>query len=220
MLARPVFFHALPGLLTLSAVLLAGADASAQSGEPIGWFVADLRGSIAPFGQNQVLAVSRGFDPTLTPGTGLGLEAGAHVYVYRWRVITFGVGASFHTSVADRSAKDTDPDPNGPILRKKFTAVAPQISLNFGGRNGWSYLSGGLGTSSQLSLFARNDEEPDQRRSNTVNYGGGVRWFVSEHLAFSLDLRFYAVSHLEPTDTEPGSPRMTVMIFSIGASFK
>ena len=219
MLAHPVSFHALPGLLTLSALLLASADASAQSGEPISWFVADLRGSIAPFGQNQVLAVSRGFDQTLTPETGLGLEAGAHVYVYRWRVITFGVGASFHTSVADRSAKDTDPNPNGPILRKKFTAVAPQISLNFGGRNGWSYLSGGLGTS-QLSLFARNDEELDQRRSNTVNYGGGARWFVSEHLAFSLALRFYAVSPLEPTDTEPGSPRMTVMVLSIGASFK
>ena len=219
MLARPVSLHALPGLLALSAVLLGGADVAAQSGEPIGWFVADLRGSIAPFGQNQVLAVSRSFDPTLTPGTGLGLEAGAHVYVYRWRVITFGVGASFHTSVADRSAKDTDPDPTGPILRKKFTAVVPQISLNFGGRNGWSYLSGGLGTS-QLSLFARNDEEPDQRPSNTVNYGGGARCFVSEHLAFSLDLRFYSVSPFEPTDTEPGSPRMTVMVFSIGASFK
>ena len=219
MLARPVSLHALPGLLALSAVLLGGADVAAQSGEPIGWFVADLRGSIAPFGQNQTLAIDRGFDPTVTPGTGLGLEAGAHIYVFRWRVITFGVGASFHTSVADRRPTDTDPDPNGPILRKKFTAITPQISLNFGGRNGWSYLSGGLGTS-QLSLFARNDEEPDQRRSTTVNYGGGARWFLSEHLAFSLDLRFYDVSPLEPTDTEPGAPRMTVMVFSVGASFK
>ena len=124
MLARPVSLHALPGLLALSAVLLGGADVAAQSGEPIGWFVADLRGSIAPFGQNQALAIDRGFDPTVTPGTGL--DAGAHVYVYRWRVITFGVGASFHTSVADRRAEDTDPDPDGPILRKKFTAIAPR----------------------------------------------------------------------------------------------
>ena len=111
------------------------------------------------------------------------------------------------------------PRPERSDPSKKFTAIAPQISLNFGGRNGWSYLSGGLGTS-RLSLFARNDEEPDQRRSTTVNYGGGARWFASEHLAFSLDLRFYDVSPLEPTDTEPGAPRMTVMVFSVGASFK
>ena len=111
MLAHPVSFHALPGLLTLSALLLASADASAQSGEPISWFVADLRGSIAPFGQNQVLAVSRGFDQTLTPETGLGLEAGAHVYVYRWRVITFGVGASFHTSVCGSECQGYGPQP-------------------------------------------------------------------------------------------------------------
>ena len=96
---------------------------------------------------------------------------------------------------------------------------APQLSFNFGGRNGWSYISGGPGTA-RLSLFPLNQDQPTQRRTNTLNYGGGARWFVREHLAFSLDLRFYAMSPLAATETEPGSPRMTVMVLSIGASFK
>ena len=206
-------------LLTLAVMWLGGANAAAQVPERIGWFVVDLRGSVAATGQDSALAVSRGFDPTAAPGTTLGFEAGAHVYVYRWRIITFGIGASVHRSVGDRRADDTDPDPNGPTLRKKFTTVAPQLSFNFGGRNGWSYLSGGVG-SSRLSLFQLDGAEPDQRRSSTVNYGGGARWFVRDHVAFSLDLRFYAISPLEPTDTKPGSSRMTIVVFSIGASFK
>ena len=219
MLVSPPSFVAFRGLLTLIALLLTSANVTAQGSDSIGWFVVDLRGSIAPFGQNVALAVDRGFDPTITPGTGLGLDAGANVYFYRWRVITFGVGTSFHTSVADRPAQETDLGQTGPTLRKKFTTVAPQLSFNFGGPNGWSYLSGGVG-SSRLSLFSHDGAEPDQRNTNTVNYGGGARWFAREHLAFSLDLRFYSLSPLEQTETKPGSPRMTLMVLSIGASFK
>ncbi len=32
----------------------------------------------------------------------------------------------------------------------------------------------------------------------TVNYGGGARWFIKHHLAFSLDVRVYEI--------QPGSP--------------
>ena len=205
MLARPRARLFTQGLLALIALGFGGTSAVAQSAEPIGWFVADLRASVVPFGQDPALAASRGFDPTVTPGIGLGLDAGAHVYFYRWRVITFGVGATLHTSVADRPAKEDDLDPTGPTLRKRFTAVAPQLSFNFGGRNGWSYISGGVGPS-RLLLFSLDGAEPDQRRSNAVNYGGGARWFVRDHLAFSLDLRFYSISPLETTDTEPGLP--------------
>jgi len=203
------------------ATLLLGlpSTGSAQSEEPIGRFVADLRGSVAPYGQNADLAFGRGYDPSVTPALGLGFEAGAHFYFLRWKVITFGVGGSFHGSLGDRRAQDDDADPNGPTMRKTFTAVSPQLSFNFGGRDGWSYISGGLGTA-RLSLFPLNQEKPPQRRTNTLNYGGGARWFVKEHLAFSLDLRFYAMSPLEETETEPVVPRTTTMVLSIGASFR
>lgn len=212
-----------PELLTGMVVTLwlvgGSATAVAQEPEPIGRFVADLRGSFVPYRQNADLAFAQGYDPNVTPGAGIGFEAGAHYYFYRWRFITFGVGTSFHGSLGDRGAKENDLDPDGPTLRKTFTAVAPQLSFNFGGRDGWSYVSGGPGTS-RLSLFPLNQDQPATRRTNTLNYGGGARWFIKEHLAFSVDLRFYAMSPLEETETEPGSPRMTVMVLSIGASFK
>ena len=206
--------------LALSFVVLDGKQVSAQEGidQPIGRFVVDVRGSLAAFGQDPELAAPRGFSASLTPKLGLGVEAGAHVYLYRWRQITFGVGGTVHTSLGDRRAGELDPDPDGPTLRKRFVAVSPQLSFNFGNRNGWSYISGGLGTS-RYSLFARGAEKP-QRRTSTLNYGGGARWFTGDHLALSLDLRFYALSPLVPTATEAGSPRMTLVVFNVGVSLK
>ena len=192
--------------------------AAAQPEQPVGGFVVDLRGSVAPYGQNEELAGERGLDPYATPSLGTGFEAGAHAYIFRWSVVTFGVGASFHTS---RGSSVPDPElVGGPPLRTTFTAISPQISFNFGGRDGWSYLSGGIGTS-RLTLRAADDDDPlPQRRANTLNYGGGARWFLSERLAFSLDLRFYAVSPLPPLDAQPRSPRMTLVALNIGAAFR
>ena len=113
----------------------------------------------------------------------------------------------------------TTRDPNGPSVRTRFTAISPQLSFNFGDSDGWSYLSGGLGTS-RMSVFVDDGDEPEQRRAGTLNYGGGARWFVKPRLAFSFDLRFFAISPLDQTDTEPASPRLTRMAFSVGVSIK
>ena len=196
---------------------IATAAAAAQPEEPIGGFVVDLRGSVAPYGQNEELATLRGIDPFATPSVGIGFETGAHAYVYRWRVITFGIGASFHTSRGSRGPET--PTAEGPLLRTTFTAVSPQVSFNFGGRDGWSCLSGGMGTS-RLSLHAADDTDRlPARRASTLNYGGGARWFIRERLALSLDLRFYAISPLPPTDNHPRLPRMTLMVLNIGVVF-
>ena len=170
----------------------------------------DARVSLVPFSRNVELADLRELRPLDTPGLGLGFDVGAHTYVFRLGVITFGVGGSLHYSVADQQPGERSPDPDGPTLRKRFTAFSSQLSFNFGGRDGWSYLSGGLGAS-RLSLYPLDAEEPPQRMTNTLNYGGGVRWFTSDRLAFSLDLRFYAISPLPQFEEQPGSPRMTQM---------
>ena len=150
-------------ILVLCCPLLAPAAAGAQPDEPVGGFVVDVRGSVAPYGRNEVLAGSRGLDPLATPATGLGFEAGAHAYPLRWRVITFGVGASFHTSRGNRGP-DLLGQP-GPTLQTTFTAISPQVSFNFGGRDGWSYLSGGMGTSRLTLRTAGDDLAPPQRRA-------------------------------------------------------
>lgn len=109
--------------------------------------------------------------------------------------------------------------PDGPRLRKRFAVYSSELSLNFGGRDGWSYVSGGIGRS-RLSLYRTDADEPPQRSTHTVNVGGGARWFNSQHLAFALDLRFYTARPLQPTATEPSSPRITIMVLSVGTSFK
>ena len=187
--------------------------------EPIGLYVIDLQGSLVPFSRNVELAENRELNPPDTPGAGAGYQVGAHVYPFRWHVITFGIGASFHSSLADQRPGERSPNPDGPTLRKRFTAVAPQLSFNFGGRDGWSYLSGGI-MPSRLSLFPLNTESPEQKTSGTLNYGGGVRWFINDRVAFSIDLRLYAISPIEQVGNTPGSPRMTQMTLNVGASFR
>ena len=211
-------------IIVFSLLLGSAAPLLAQDPETIGWLVIDARGSLVPFKRDEDLAISRGFDPQDTPGLGIGIDVGAHLYFFRWKVITFGIGASMHLSRADQKPPQPEVEPPagaeaGPTLRRTFAAVAPQLSLNFGGPQGWSYISGGLAPS-RLSLHALDGETPLQRRISTLNYGGGARWFTNDHIAFSLDLRFYASKPLPATDTEPPSPRLTTMVLSIGASFK
>ena len=206
--------------LVLLPVLLTAAPALAQPPEePIGWYVADVRGSIVPFPRNEELAGARGLRAPDTPGAGLGFDIGAHVYPFRLWIVTFGIGASVHSSAASQAPAEFSPMPDGPPIRKEFTAISPQLSFNFGNRDGWSYLSGGIGRS-RLSLYAEGSGAPEQRTANTLNYGGGVRWFTSDHLAFTIDARFYAISPLVQMDEVPASPRMTQMTLNVGVSFR
>ena len=190
--------------------------------EPIGGYVLDVRGTLIPFARNVELAAARGLPHLDTPGRGFGYDVGGHVYFLRLWQITFGLGASYHASSADQQPGARSADPEGPTLRKRFSSLGSQLSFNFGHRNGWSYLSGGLG-SSRLSLFPLdplNIEEPDQRPANTLNYGGGMRWFLTPRVALSIDIRLYAISPLPAEDGAPASPRMTQVAFNVGAAFR
>ena len=200
-------------------LMTAATSAAAQDPGPIGPFVIDLRGSFVSVGQNALLAANRGLGPAQLAGSGLGLDIGGHVYLFRWRSITFGVGASALFMSTSRTPGQDDPDPDGPPVNTRFRALSPQLSFNFGDGDGWSYLSGGLGTS-RMSVFVEQDTEPPQRRAGTLNYGGGARWFARPGLAFSFDLRLFAISPLEQTDTEPGSPRMARVAINVGVSIK
>lgn len=208
------------GLLCLSSLLAVSLPAHAQPPEePIGRYVFDVRGALVPFARNEALAEHRGLPHLDTPGRGFGYDVGGHVYVFRVWHVTIGLGASYHASRADQSPGERSANPMGPTLRKRFSAASSQLSFNFGHRNGWSYLSGGLG-SSRLSLFPLDADEPPQRSANTLNYGGGMRWFLNAHLAFTVDVRLFAISPLAPLGDAPRSPRMTQVAFNAGASFR
>ena len=204
-------------------VFTLGSRAYAQEPPPIGPFVVDLHGTFPMFPSDLLeLAESRGLSLAELPGHGVGVDVGAHVYLLKWRAITFGLGGELTFG----RAHSTPPAVAGQatLLRpvtERFTSVAPQLSFNFGTGHGWSYLSGGIGQS-VWSIHVEGEEPgpADLARLKTINYGGGARWFAKQHLAFSLDVRFYAIDPGTPEFAFPGSPRTTLMIIGAGVSVK
>jgi hypothetical protein len=190
-------------LVASFVVLLIVAARPARAQEPpppIPFLVIDLHGTVPRFpSDDQALADSRGMQLGELPGSGLGVQIGLHVYPLRWRAITFGLGGEL---TAGRSHQTPlEPAPGATALRpsdERFVSAAPQISFNFGTGHGWSYIS---------------------ERLKTVNYGGGARWFMKNHLAFSFDVRFYAINPGTPY-LATGSPRTTLTIISAGVSVK
>ncbi len=95
------------------------------------------------------------------------------------------------------------------------------MSFNFGTGDGWSYISGGIGTSVWSTV--PNGQPPlpgDEERLRTINYGGGARWFAKSHLAFTIDIRFHDIDPGTPQGGLPGSPRATIFIIGAGVSVK
>ena len=202
-------------------VLAAAAVAAAQAPPPpIRGFVVDVRGTLPFFPSNQQLADSRGLTLAELPGVGKGLDAGAHLYLKRWKSVTIGIGgqATFGRSTASGEA---DGQTIGRPVTERFTSIAPQISFNFGTGNGWSYVSGGIGTSTWSVIADGEKAVPaDSQHLKTINYGGGARWFLGKHVAFHVDLRFYAVDPGAPDGPRPGGPRSTFLTLGSGVSIR
>jgi hypothetical protein len=197
-------------------------DASGQDQPPrIGPFVLDIRGTAPNFPSDELLAQSRGLNIEELPGRGLGLDGGAHVYLFKWRVITFGAGAQMTIARATSPAVVQDGVETLRAVTSWFTSFTPQVSFNFGTGDGWSYISGGLGTSVWSTVPDAQDPLPgDEERLMTLNYGGGARWFAKPHLAFTFDVRFHQLNPGTPQGALPGSPRTTMLIIGAGVSIK
>ena len=54
----------------------------------------------------------------------------------------------------------------------------------------------------------------------TINYGGGARWFLNEHVAFSVDFRWYSVEELPAQTGLVAQPRTTLLVLSGGVALK
>jgi hypothetical protein len=220
--------------ILLGSLLLFSPQAHAQDpvpqpifDEPIGPFVVDVRGVFARFKQDAAVAAALTVEPTDLPSRGLGLVVGGHVYPLRTGSFALGLGGEIllrargSRQVAPETEPDTEvPAPDSQTVVTRMTALSPQISLNFGKRNGWSYLSGGIGPASFTTELEDSPVGDPDTRPMAINYGGGARWFAKKHLAFSLDLRFYAIRPQDATMARPAFPRKTVMVFSAGISSK
>ncbi len=177
---------------------------AAQERKPIGRFVLDLRGAYARY----------------LVSSGLGFDVGAHVYPARWKTVTFGIGAQLMTSRGSGLASDEAAVSGGPEVDTHFSALAPQISFNFGQRKGWSYVSGGIAKS---RYYTQSGGTPVANGPDvlikTINYGAGARWFWNDHMAFCLDFRLYAISPTAAIGELEGTPRQTQLVISSGLSF-
>ena len=209
----------------LAVIIVVGArPAYAQDPPPrIGPFVVDARGAVAMFGDDPDLAASRLLLQSQMPGFGFGLIAGAHVYFPKVIGIVFGVGGEFFVARAHRDPPDLIPV--SPLafrpVTETFQTMSPQISMNFGNGNGWSYLSVGLGRSTWSILPDGVPPRPlDEESMRTINYGGGARWFFRRHLAFGVDARLYEIDVGPAFHGFPGSPRTLLLVIGAGIAVK
>jgi hypothetical protein len=187
----------------------------------IGPFVVDVRGTSPKFPDDAQLAQSRGLSIDELPGRGFGLDAGAHVYLFKWRVMTVGVGAQMTLARAASGSVVQDGVEIARPVTSWFTAFTPQLSFNFGNGDGWSYISGGIGKSVWSTVPDGQPPLPgDEERLTTINYGGGARWFAKSHLAFTFDVRFHSIYPGTPQGGLPGSPRATIFTIGAGVSVK
>jgi hypothetical protein len=201
--------------------LLAANRALAQDPPPrIGPFVVDLHATVPRFPQDPQLAESRDMTLAELPGSGLGVLVGVHFYPLRWRAVTFGLGGEFATG-RSRQTPTTAQTTIRPAT-ERLTTITPQLSFNFGTGNGWSYISGGLGRSTwEVTPQGQEGFAADSEQLKTISYGGGARWFMKTHLAFSFDARFYAINPGTPFVAGAlGSPRTTLIVIGAGVSVR
>ncbi len=211
-----------------AALLLVPASAIAQQEEPIGPIAIDVRGIFARHKQEPSVATDLGVTAANLPSKSFGLTTGVHWYPFHLGVITFGIGGHLLTGRGSETLEPkpssgsgtTTPSTPSPTIVRHFRVLTPDLSLNFGHRYGWSYLSAGLGTS---TLFVERKDQPvaDPPARKTIHYGGGARWFVNHHLAVSLDFRWYAVSPQDASATGGvAQPRTTLLVLSGGVALR
>jgi hypothetical protein len=176
---------------------------------------------------------------TAVPSRGYGFEAGGHVYPLQLGPARLGIGAIYvraRGTAAPGSPDEDDEDSQRsttglnttPDVASLLTMVAPQLSLNFGSRAGWSYLSAGFGRaqfSTRASAFVDEDDDDeitaegsiDHGSRSAINFGGGARWFAKPRLAFSFDIRFHIVGGGGGDKPTPGS---TLLAAAVGISLR
>jgi hypothetical protein len=188
---------------------------------PPGPFAIDVRLAMPSFNTGSSLADPLGLRTDQLPGRGWGLDVGAHAYPLRGRRFALGVGAEI---VRASGSKAPDPEDanavHDPTIETRFSALVPQVSLNFGTSRGWSYIGGGVAFMRRATGDV-DAEVADWPRLMGIHYGGGARWFISSHVAFTFDMRFYRIPEQEAEGTEvPFQPKSRLFLMSAGLSFK
>jgi len=213
-----------PLLFTLLLLGL-GVPALAQQRDPIPPYVFDVRGGFFSLGSDPITADNLGITTADLAAHAFGLIGGVQVYPLRRGGFALGLGGDF--AISGASNDQTDPEtgePIGPIVRRRFRSISGQLSLNFGHRLGWSYITMGVGPVAFDTYIVPPSPavspEPDGLRPATQNFGVGARWFTRKHMAFEVDLRFYLTVPANPMQVVGGRERKNVVVMSAGIGLK
>ena len=217
-------------VLMLIGTLAAAAPCAAQASEPLPRFAIDLYGVWAG------LPTSAGWVPpvaadTPLPAKGFGVSAGGYMYLVRFGLATLGAGASVLMAQGQGQPKapisatgTTTTRAATAIVTTRTTSVSPQLSLNFGHRLGWSYLSAGYGVTKVDSTSTAVGTTPAMTAPDgwnpALNFGGGARWFMKDHLGAGFDVRWNKLSSRATTATVPGAKRTQLFSIAIGITLQ
>lgn len=209
-------------LFALLLSVVPATFAHAQVKRPIAPYVFDIRAFYSPLGQDPTTASNLDLLVTDLPSRGLGGVAGLHLYPLRRKTFAFGIGAEY---LLARGRKVPEPDdsttpPTKPIVEQRLMSFTPQLSLNFGHREGWSYLTAGTGPMTFETFTGTIAPLEKPLRKNTINMGGGARWFATPHVAFTFDVRYYLTRPIEETPSHPGRQRNRIRVLSAGISIR
>lgn len=194
-------------------VLAVAAPAAAQPREALGGWAIDLRGALTS------LPATAGWVPVLTTGTlvparGLGVDGGVDVFLGpgRHRRLSLGARGTFVQGRTTTAATSQ-------TVTTRFFAAAPHVAMNFGHRQGWSYLSLGAGQAEVTSNAPGAPDDPGGP-GVVIHYGGGARWWVSRRLAVSMDLRFWALTPRAANAVRQRAAAATKVAFSAGVALR
>ncbi len=208
----------------LSALLLAPTVVAAQGPvapvtvEPMPWVVADVRVGWPAIGADELTAAAIGRNATEMPGRALTAGLGIHAYPLRRGRWKLGVGAELLRGRGRYQQKDTEGKPVGAQINRTLSAVSAQVSLNFGRGQGWSYVTAGAGPF-RFDTFL-GEGPGDGESANTINVGGGARWFKWDHAGFTADMRFYLTRPFEGTLLVAPRGARRVVVLSVGLTLK
>jgi len=211
------------GRWTLLILLLGAAPAAAQTRERLPMFTIDLHAATVglPTAEGWVPVVSA---DTEIPGRGWGLAGGGTVYPLRLGIVTFGFGAILSTGGGQSGSGDPATTIVTPVVHTSVINLAPHVSINFGHKMGWSYLSAGLGTTKVKSSADAVGTTPEvvipEAWNQALNFGGGARWFMKEHLGAGFDVRFVKLGSRAATTTLPAAQRTQTWSISVGVSIQ
>ena len=216
--------HATHAALAALLILACATNAAAQAKKPISPFALDVHAFFPNLGQDPQTAKDLDVQPEEIPGRAFGVAIRAHVYPIRGRVRSLGIGFE---ALRGRGQKGllAGGEPTGVVVSQVLEGFAGLATLNFGHRNGWSYIVAGMGPVRVRNYVTAPDALPTPAPAGKIalTYGGGARWFKTDHLGFSFDVRFYdlkPVATVATVPVTPGRERQHLLLMSAGVAIR